>query len=297
MILSVIIATFNRSKNLIDVLDSLQKNSVPPTVSWEVVVVDNNSTDSTRDVVSDCQRHGALPVRYLFEGRQGKSIALNTGIKESHGSILAFTDDDCIVDDRWIASIVKEFETDPTLAGIGGRVGLYNKNDMPTTIRTMEEHIPLGCASFDQIFALIVGCNMAFKRSVFDTVGGFDPYLGPGTKALTTEDPDFVYRVYRQGFRLQYTPDVFVYHNHGRRTNTQIRDLTNGYYRGRGAFYYKHILRGDRQILRMAYWEISWTVKALVRNILAGRQIEPQKRLLQNLISGGVAYAYGTRAE
>jgi cellulose synthase/poly-beta-1,6-N-acetylglucosamine synthase-like glycosyltransferase len=76
------------------VLEDLSCQSVPPDFKWELIVVDNNSNDETRTVVEACSKLAPMPVRYIFESRQGKSYALNTGIEATEFELLAFTDDD-----------------------------------------------------------------------------------------------------------------------------------------------------------------------------------------------------------
>ena len=141
MIISVIIATYNRSESLRQALKSFEDMSVPPDLSWELIVVDNNSNDETKEVCSQLMGKRTLPLRYIFEKRQGKSFALNTAIRTANGNILAFTDDDCIVDPHWLTAIANEFESDASISGIGGRVELYNKTDQPVTIRTKKDRI------------------------------------------------------------------------------------------------------------------------------------------------------------
>jgi glycosyltransferase involved in cell wall biosynthesis len=261
--------------------------SVPSDIEWELIAVDNNSNDNTKEVFNEFQQRNTLPLKYVFEGRQGKSFALNTGITEARGEIIAFTDDDCIVDRNWLISILKEFELDPDLSGLGGRVKLYNKEDKPVTIRTGKEKILFSSAN--QLYSLIIGCNMAFTRKVFNEVEEFDTSLGPGTKVgAIADDPDFIYRVYKKGFKIVYSPEVLVYHNHGRRTDEEIQSLNKKYIIGRGAFYYKYILRGDKKIFMMAAWEIFSILRRLMKNLLKGKSIKQNIRTLCNLITGAL---------
>ena len=107
---SVIVCTYNRSSVLADTLESFLHLRVPEGVGWELLVVDNNSKDQTREVVEGFA--GRLPLRYLFEPRQGKTCALNLALKEAKGDLLLFTDDDVRLDPGWLASFV---ETAPML--------------------------------------------------------------------------------------------------------------------------------------------------------------------------------------
>jgi GT2 family glycosyltransferase len=283
--ITVIICTYNRSRGLRRTLESLEEMSVPLQITWELIVVDNNSTDETRDVVEEFRTKETLPVRYVFEPKQGLSHARNAGVSAASGNILAFTDDDCVVAPDWLNAIRREFESDAGLAGIGGRVELYNPNDAPVTIRPFRERIPFESPS--QLFNMIVGCNMAFKREVFDKTGVFDPSFGSGTR-MVADDVDFVYRAFRAGFKLVFTPAPLVYHHHGRQTDAQIWPLSKGYLNGRGGFYCKHILSGDRDILRIAYWEINALIKTMSREIFAGKLALKELSCLWNLLVGTI---------
>jgi GT2 family glycosyltransferase len=258
--ISVLVCTCDRGPSLQRCLASFESAAASHQGAWELVVVDNNSTDRTREVVDTLRKKGSLPIIYIFEPRQGKSYALNRGIRCSGGDIIAFIDDDCFVAANWLVSLEKEFQADHTLGGIGGRVELCNQSDKPVTIRLRKERILVDSSN---LVNLIAGCNMAFRRQVVEKVGMFDVAFGPGTK-MVVEDTDFVYRAFKEGFKIVYSPDLLVYHNHGRNTDEQVRALNRSYVIGRGAFYCKHILAGDRAVAKMAYWE----TRSLIRDSL-----------------------------
>ena len=285
MKLSVIVASCNRSESLQMFLKSLENQEIPQGCDWEALIVDNNSTDDTKNVSQVFISRNSGRFRYLFEARQGKSIALNSAIPQAKGEVLVFTDDDCLPDSGWLCAIVNEFTTDPLLSILGGRVELYCKDDRPVTIRTYKDRILF--SSPEQLFSLIPGCNMAIRRSVFDSVGDFDPLLGPGTKmGAVSEDTDLIYRVYKKGFKIAYSPDVLVYHNHGRRTDAQVQSLNHKYVVGRGAFYCKHILKADICVLKMAYWEVLALMKGLFKERFTGERARERKILLWDLLIG-----------
>lgn len=98
---SVIIATYNRADELPRTLESLKKLEADE--PWEVIVVDNNSSDNTREVVEGVKSF-PVPLRYIFEKEQGRSAALNAGIRAAQGEILAVTDDDVRVDPHWLTN-------------------------------------------------------------------------------------------------------------------------------------------------------------------------------------------------
>lgn len=285
MKLSITIASYNRAESLLKFLQELSHQVVPDGVDWEAVIVDNNSTDGTKSALASLVGQNPQRYKYLLEGRQGKSIALNSGLRAATGEVLVFTDDDCIPDPKWLATIAQEFTSDPALGVLGGRVELFDKQDRPVTIRNFPERTLI--ESRDQLFLFLIGANMSIRRTVLDAVGEFDPFLGPGSKiGAVMEDLDLLYRVFREKFKIVYSPDVLVYHNHGRTTDAQIQALNHRYVVGRGAFYCKHILGGDRNVLKMAYWEFSSLTKGMIKDLFAGRKIQEQGRLLWALLVG-----------
>jgi GT2 family glycosyltransferase len=270
MIATVLVATHNRSANLRNCLASLMSMEGIDG-PWEILVVDNNSTDDTAAIVREFESTGQVTVRYLFEPRRGKSAALNTGISRARGALIAFTDDDCLASTSWLRSIVAEFQRDPELAVLGGRVELYDHRDKPIAIVLCPNRSEfdvwkvLDVASGTALaFGGIIGANMAVRRTVFEQLVGFDLLLSVGTKrGVVAEDLDFAYRACRAGVKVWYSPAPLMYHNHGRRTDSEVRALVTGYHRGRGAFYFKHILRGDTAVAKAAYWEVQGHIRRL----------------------------------
>jgi glycosyltransferase involved in cell wall biosynthesis len=255
--LSVIICTRNRADQLDRCLRRLEEADAPPG-GWELIVVDNNSSEHTKQVVQRASK--ALPLQYYFEGKEGHSRARNLGLEHAAGSIIAYTDDDCLVSRTWMTSLVREFENDATLEVLGGRVDQANERDLPMAIRSFSDRLQI--SSFGQIIERLIGCNMAFRRRVFATVGAFDTKLGSGTRSASAEDTDIFYRVLKAGFKTCFSPDVLIHHAHNRDTLETARSVKDNYLKGRGAVYCKYILRCDGVILRHALDEIEWLVKA-----------------------------------
>jgi glycosyltransferase involved in cell wall biosynthesis len=280
----VIVCTHNRAHRLEQTLNSLQQMTVPVDLAWELIIVDNNSSDNTKEVIDSFIDKSSLRVKYVIERKQGVSHARNIGIHEASGHIIAFTDDDCIVDRYWIMSISKEFHADESIAGIGGRVLLYNKMDRPVSIRVHEERTIL--SSTDRILKLMIGCNMAFARPVFDEIGIFDTDFGVGSRFASSEDLDFLYRVYKKRLKIVYSPDILVYHNHGRRSDEQIKSLMQGYALGRGAFYCKYILRGDKDIMHFAYEEMISLLKGMMKRLIKGQSSTNQRLFFTAILIG-----------
>jgi len=287
-LLSVIVCTKNRASKLRLTLESLRGAAERGTAPWELIVVDNGSSDSTAEVVRSFFDAGLLPGRLVLEPRPGTAVARNRGVAEARGQILASTDDDCVVDSGWLAAIEREFAADPTLDLLGGRVELYDSRDQPVTIRTSRERWTP--TSPDRIL-MLSGCNLAFRRRLVDIVGGRDQDLGPGGRFRSGEDVDFLYRAWHAGARAVYAPDLLVYHNHGRRTDAEVDRLNRGYLFGRGAVYAKHVLGGDGVALKLVYWEVRWFLRALWHREPLGRSRRTTVRYLATLLVG-----FGSRA-
>src|SRR5262245_47372639 len=137
--ISIIVSTYNRADRLVQTLESIKGLKTPTGVWWELIIVDNNSNDETARVARTFAAASGLNVQYVFEPRQGLSRARNAGLSRACGDIVAFTDDDCIVDPSWLVAMTKEFERDPGIGGVGGRVELFDPADKPATVRTFRD--------------------------------------------------------------------------------------------------------------------------------------------------------------
>jgi GT2 family glycosyltransferase len=236
---------------------------------------------------------GFPQLRYTFEPRQGKSFALNTGLAVSRGAIIAFTDDDCIVHPEWLRTIAEEFRSDAALACLGGRVELLDANAAGLAIRPARKRAAITTETFQIQYPALIGCNMAVRRAAVQRVGAFDVKLGPASRAKAAEDLDWGYRLCREGFKAVYAPDVLVYHDHGRASEHAVLLAERGYVMGRGAFYCKHIARGDTYVLRSAWYELY----SDVRDILRGKAIRKTARMIYWLLRGACSRATPVRCE
>jgi glucosyl-dolichyl phosphate glucuronosyltransferase len=222
MNITVILCTYNRCQSLAATLDSVAVSTLPDTVEWEVLVVDNNSADRTRDLVEDFCRRYPGRFRYVLEPQQGKSYALNTGIRESRGEILAFMDDDVTVEPTWLQNLTRSLHRGEW-AGTGGRTLLAETFSPPRWL-ALEGPYSLGgilAALFDlgdkplQLDLPPYGANMAFQKKMFEEYGGFRTDLGPSPFReipRPNEDTEFGRRLMAAGERLLYEPSAVVYH-------------------------------------------------------------------------------------
>jgi len=215
----VVLCTYNRCESLANTLRSLAASELPNGVEWEVLVVDNNSGDQTHEVIEGFCRQYPPHFRYLFEGRQGKSYALNTAIQEARGDILAFTDDDLTLDPAWLRNLTMALQSREWV-GAGGRV-LPDQGFIPPRWLAIDGPYSMGgvLALFDrgdkpgQLDWAPFGASMAFHREMFAKYGGFRTDLGPPPSELRGEDTEFGYRLMAAGERLWYEPTAIAYHS------------------------------------------------------------------------------------
>jgi glucosyl-dolichyl phosphate glucuronosyltransferase len=214
---TVVICTYNRCERLRDALESLSAQQTND-VTWEAVIVDNNSTDDTPAVIQSFVARHPARYRYVFEPKQGLSFARNAGIAHATASFVAFTDDDIRAAQDWVSRIKRCFDDHPEVDFIGGKV-LPRWLNTPPAWLTPDHWSPLALVDYgDEAFLVndekpycLVGANLAFRRGVFDRVGLFAPTLQRvGDGIGSSEDHDMQMRVWRAGGLGLYTPDVVV---------------------------------------------------------------------------------------
>ncbi len=196
---SVVVAAYNAERTLPNCLDSLQRLNYP---DYEVILVDDGSTDSTAQIASRYPQ-----IRYLrHPGNLGLSAARNTGIAAAAGELLAFTDADCRADEDWLHYLVADL-VNSDFAGVGGP-NLLPPEDSPTAAAVMAA--PGGPAHVmltDRQAEHIPGCNMAFFKWVLAEVGGFDPIF-----QQAGDDVDLCWRIQQAGYKIGFSPGAFVWH-------------------------------------------------------------------------------------
>lgn len=249
---SILICTRNRANSLLKTLESLQHLNVNID-NFEIVVIDNGSTDNTAEVIGNYVKACTFRLRHVIERRPGLSFARNTGIRHSSGKLIMFTDDDCRVAPDWVTNAIRLFIGDP-LQIVAGRVELFDRAKPSPVTKTLPHSETM--ASIHQIFGFLHGANMVFSRSVCDKIGLFDVRLGAGTKTRAGEDTDFVYRAFQAGVRVSYDPDLIIYHDHDRVGAEALYKQAQGFSVGMGALVIKYLLKGQTTLIRPLYWDI-----------------------------------------
>jgi cellulose synthase/poly-beta-1,6-N-acetylglucosamine synthase-like glycosyltransferase len=209
---SVVLSTYNRASILPWALDAL----VAQPGHFELVVVDNNSTDATSEVVRRYAVEYPGRVRHVFEARQGLSFARNAGIERARGAIIAFTDDDVRVAPDWTEQVRRAFDRHTGASYISGRI-LPQWTETPPRWLTDAHWSPLALQDYGdapmRVSAswpiCLVGASLAFRRDVFDRVGLFTPSFGRIRDGIgSTEDHELQLRVWMAGLEGVYVPGV-----------------------------------------------------------------------------------------
>jgi len=201
-----------------ETIESVATQALPQSVSWEILVVDNHSSDETRQVVESLQRRYPDRIRYFFEPEQGISYARNAGIREARGEILAFIDDDETADPGWLQNLTANLHSGEW-SGAGGRVLPPSTFIPPRWLLGKNKFASGPLASFDlgpearQMEEPPFGANMAFRRFVFAELGGFRTDLGRvGNNLISNEDTELGRRMMAAGMRIRYEPSAITHH-------------------------------------------------------------------------------------
>ncbi len=258
---SVVVPTLYRDPPALHrTIDALLAQDYP---DFEVIVVDNRH-DTRGGLLS------ALPVdprvRAVDEPRRGISAARNRGVATATGEIVAFTDDDAVVEEDWLRVLGLRFALDPEVEGIGGAVlpselqteaqlwfeefyGGFTRSFRAETLsgkRRQDGVFPYAPAKFG------AGCNMAFRRSTLERVGGFITSLGTGTPARGGEDLAMFIELVTSGSTVAFEPAALVRHRH-RRTQREFLHQVRDYGTGLTAMFTALIIRNPRHLLALIH--------------------------------------------
>lgn len=217
--MSLVIATYNRAEQLMVTLGSVAMQNAEAE-SWECIVVDNNSSDNTRERVEAFKsEHNSLNIRYIFEQNQGLSYARNAGIVASRGDIVAFIDDDERIVADFVSAYIDLFDQHPDAMAAGGEIIAEYPTGRPRWMSRYTERPIANPMSFGDRVKLFPssripgGGNMAMRRRVFDSIGMFNTSLGrTGKRLLGGEESDLFERIVKHEYRVYYAPRAVMYH-------------------------------------------------------------------------------------
>jgi glycosyltransferase involved in cell wall biosynthesis len=294
MLLSVAICTWNRAGLLRQTLEGLSRLRIPEGVRWELLVVNNNSTDETDQVVASWR--GKLPVRELHESRPGKSNALNLAVQEALGEYILFTDDDVLVDPDWLVGYHEAFRAHPDAAIFGGPILPWFAGNPPAWLARTFHLIGYAFASLDLGPAPIqfaghnvpFGANMALRMKEQRRYR-YNPELGPRPgSALRGEEITLVKAMMAGGLSGWWVPGAKVRHYipEHRQTVSYVR----GWYQGWGDFLARDQAPPPARFtfLGRPLWLWRQLVTSEARYLVA-RVVSPPEVWVQELTAAGTA--------
>lgn len=216
--LSIIVCTYNRAEYIGKTLELLGNQSIDKSL-YEVLIIDNNSTDSTPSI---CQQFisgsGGVNFKYFIEEQQGHTFARNRGITESNGEYIAFLDDDAWVNRDYCKETIRFFDQNPNAMAIGGKISPLYESREP---RWMSRYLWPLVAGLDmgnrvrefRHSKYPIGANMAFRASVFKEYGLFNTRLGRrGHELEGGDEKDMIYRLKKDNKKVFYVPIIHVQH-------------------------------------------------------------------------------------
>ncbi|HSC55372.1 MAG TPA: glycosyltransferase [Phnomibacter sp.] len=213
--ISIAICTYNRQKFIGECLVCLSKQDIEPGL-WEVIIVDNASTDGTAEIVKNfIAANPALPFRYVYEAQKGLSFARNRSIAEAAAEIVTFIDDDAESVPHFVRTVLQFMQSHPTAAGVGGRV-LPKYSESPEPV-WMNKYLNgyIGKVDwggqprlFEGKMKYPIGCNMTYRKSLMLQAGGFNNQL-----TFRGDDKHIFFAVTKINAAVYYVHEALVYHN------------------------------------------------------------------------------------
>jgi GT2 family glycosyltransferase len=246
--LSIVLPTYNRAAELpLAVQSALDQTASPD--SYEIIVVDNNSTDRTPEALCELSAQYSGRVFGVLEKRQGVAYARQAGIDAARAELVGFFDDDVRVARDWVETILAAFEQHPEIEVLGGKV-LPLWSVPPPEWLTSVHWAPLALQDFGDAPMFVsrenprglISANLACRKEVFERLGGFSPEFQRVKDGIgSLEDDEWIRRLWRSGGRALYVPELVTY------TDVPASRLTRTYHRrwhkGHGRFY--AMLRAD----------------------------------------------------
>jgi len=202
---SIIIPTYNRFDFIIKTLKSVEELNYPKE-NYEVIIVDDGSTDGTKDYMISYSETTGLNFSYIYQNNSGPATARNVGWKNAKGKFIAFTDSDCIVDKNWLNELINGF-TSEIIAGVGGSAQGVG-NDIFS--RYFAQTGMYSTRLINGTVTYLLTLNACYRKDILQKFNGFNE----GFKQPGGEDPDLSFRIRKKGYQLNYNPNAIVYHHH-----------------------------------------------------------------------------------
>lgn len=269
---SFVVCTRDRPQKLLDSVASMVAAIRRADAAAEIIVVENGSTPKLSVSESGLLAAGEGLCRLIRLHQGSLSEARNVGILQSRGALIAFTDDDCLLDPAYLRDALRH-RTEMAARGVehfllGGRVRLGDPRDLPFTIKDVSEAQTFHTGAHPGGF--IQGCNFILPRKTALKIGWFDLRFGAGARFRAGEDTDYLIRAHAAGVLVRYVPDMGVRHFHGRRTFAEVDRLNRNYAFANGAILAKH-LRRHPWLAR----HLGWTIRSALLERIGGPKFEP----------------------
>jgi glycosyltransferase involved in cell wall biosynthesis len=289
MRLTIIVCTYNRAISLKQTLECLSQQTISESMPWELIVVDNNSTDETKNVVSG-MRSRIPDLRYEFESRQGLSHARNRGVSAARGDYIFFTDDDVCPEKIWAARLYEHMRT-TGCSGAGGFVApKWETQPPPWLTERFYGYLAVHSSERNRETEVLdvhdapYGANIGFRREVFDKIGLFDPALGrKGTVLAAGEEWDLIARMLNVGMKVMFFPDARVAHRieSARMTRRYFRRWR---YEASRAETEKYGVPGRRRVLGIPWYMFPQLVRALSKATIAQLTLPSDEALQKEIL-------------
>lgn len=264
--ISVVVPTRNRPDQVVACAASLLRCEG----LTEALFVDQSDDDQTQKVLADI---GDSRLRYERSSLRGAANGRNVGIEVTTGSVIAFTDDDCRPATDWLTRIDSIFREDAAAAVICGRVWVPEELMKQGFAISFEPNVREWIGRFPPPNAdWGITANLAARRTVFETLGKFDPLLGTGAPLLSGEEPDLLFRVLRSGLKVVNAREVEVQHLGIRRHGAESTDLWRAYGVGTAAALFKHIRLGDVEAGKLYLGHLAVMAKSVTQRLLRGER-------------------------
>jgi len=215
---SIVICTFNRCNAINNVIKTVINQNID--ILYEILIIDNKSTDKTQEVIHETTEKSTIPIKYIYEGKQGLSFARNKGVQEAIGEIILFIDDDAVAEKNWINSHMSAY-TDSRVFCAGGPIKPIWALERPVWL-TDDVLAYLSVNEYKNLYETKTfneptypwGTNISFRKSVFSTYGMFPTNLGrSGTNLVSNEEYFLCKKIEASGKIVRFIPEAIVHHH------------------------------------------------------------------------------------
>ncbi|TGK30912.1 glycosyltransferase family 2 protein [Leptospira gomenensis] len=268
MRISVIVPTFNREKFLPACIESLLSQDYPKE-NYEILIIDNASKDNTFETVREYQsKYGENLIRYVYEAKPGLVHARHCGYKNSRYGILSYTDDDAVLDRKWLSAVDELFESSESPAAVGGPIVIRWDQTPPEWVRDYEfllGKLSYGNEKFVKKDVFINGGNFHIRKDILKEVGGFNPdqigdwLVGDGETGLCK-------KLHKKGYKIGWAPDALMEHCQMISKNATIADIKRRFVNNGRCEIYNLIVadrKGIREIVEYFFQILKNTIRCM----------------------------------